>query len=207
MSRDEAAQRPPAPKLDLSGFPAKRLREGTVWRRAHRSAHEPWFYAAGRGGRFDLPAPSGTCYLATTPETAAREIIGPDFIATGVVPDTLLTDRVVSEVLLPHAVRAARLTSSDAFGFGITNELCSSTDYSTAQQWAAALHHHRFNGIWYQPRFSPGSGRALALFGPSGPRDGTALTQTPLATVVRTMSGLTIAQTNDRREYEILDEP
>ena len=207
MSRDDAVQQPPAPGLDLTGFPAKHVREGTVWRRAHRASHAPWFYATGRGGRFDLPLPAGTCYLATTVETAAREVIGPDFIASGIIPDSLLSDRVVSEVLLPHAVRAARLTSSDAFGFGITNELCSTADYPVSQRWAAAFHRDRFDGIWYQPRFSPGSGRALAVFGPSGPRDDSALTQTPLATVIRTMPGLTIARTNDRGEYEILDEP
>jgi|SRR5699024_1366100 len=95
MSRNDPAQRPPAPGLDLT----------------------------------------------TTAEAAAREIIGPDFIATGVIPDSLL------------------------------------------------------------------SGRALALFGPAGPGDGTALTQTSLATVVRGMPGLTIAQTGRRGEYEILDEP
>lgn len=138
---------------------------------------------------------------------SAREVIGPDFIASGIIPDSLLSDRLVSEVLLPHAVRAARLTSSDAFGFGVTNELCSTADYPVSQRWASAFHRDRFDGIWYQPRFSPGSGRALAVFGPSRPRDESALTQTPFATVIRTMPGLTIARTHDRRESEVLDEP
>ena len=100
---------------------------------------------------------------------SAREVIGPDFIASGIIPDSLLSDRLVSEVLLPHAVRAARLTSSDAFGFGVTNELCSTADYPVSQRWASAFHRDRFDGIWYQPRFSPGQAARWLSSGPPDP--------------------------------------
>lgn len=50
--------------------------------RAHSSAHGPWYFAPlpaepRHGGRFDLAAPHGTCYVANNIEACVRERLGP----------------------------------------------------------------------------------------------------------------------------------
>ncbi|MGI8415131.1 MAG: RES domain-containing protein [Nakamurella sp.] len=44
--------------------------------RAHHLANSPWWFAHDGEGRFDLPAPYGTCYLASHPAAAVRERLG-----------------------------------------------------------------------------------------------------------------------------------
>ncbi len=65
-------------------------------------------------------------------------------------------------------MRLANLRVSAAADFGVTRELESMTPYDVPARWAAAFDAAGFDGIWYGPRFSPGSASAVALFGAAG---------------------------------------
>ncbi|WP_161634782.1 RES family NAD+ phosphorylase [Nesterenkonia sp. AN1] len=200
-------QQSPAEGLDLKSFPRRVVRAETVWERAHKVENEPWYFASSGAGRFDLTEPLGTCYLANTAETAAREVVGPDFVASGLVPDTFLEERVISSVELPTGVSAAKLTSSEVFAYRISNELCSISDYGVSQDWAGAFHEAGFTGIWYQPRFAAGKGRALGIFGASGSGDCKVQGRKRLCDVVRETLDIRAASTKSLDEYEIVDTP
>lgn len=197
--------------MDLAGFPTKQLRNGVRWYRAHRRELGAWYFDSGPGGRFNLHGAKGTCYAASTAEAAVREIIGPDFVQGRQVFDTLVDARVVSTVVLPTFCCVAKLTDAGAAAYRVSNELSSMTRYGIPQAWAAAFDAHGFDGIWYQPRFSPGEGRALALFGPSGAGDpGTYRTEAgrqSLRSVIEGMPGIEIIPTRRLTDYVVLDEP
>lgn len=99
--------RPPDPRADPRGFPAREPPAGHSWWRAHREENGPWFFASAGAGRFELPEPEGTCSLADEPDTAAREFVGPEFLSSGMVADAFLIGRSVSRLRLPAPVRAA----------------------------------------------------------------------------------------------------
>ncbi|MCQ9388629.1 RES domain-containing protein [Brevibacterium sp. 50QC2O2] len=205
MGRDRVTLQ--APSVSLDGFLSKYVRKGTRWHRAHRRTLGAWFYASGMEGRFDLPAPDGTCYVANTAEVAARELIGPDFIEQGIVSDSFLDDRVVSQIILPTEANCAKTTDKDAFKFRLSNEISSTADYELTQGWAKSFRAAGFTGIWYQPRYSPDKGRALALFGPGGVMDVECLDRRELREVVAEMIKLDVVSTSLASAYEILDEP
>lgn len=207
VERNQPSQKPPAAELDLQHFPSRAILAGTQWKRAHRAEREPWFFASAGSGRFDLEEPMGTCYVANRAEGAAREVIGPEFISTGFVNRQLLKDRVVSTVLMPSDLTAAKLTADGAFAFGVSNELSATSDYSICQSWAAALASHGFTAIWYQPRFSPAKGRAVAVFGDAGARTEKPHETTSLESVVERMPGVTIVDTGKKNSFDIRDEP
>jgi hypothetical protein len=156
--------------VDLTRFPRQLLSRGSTWYRQHQLG--PWYFDASPQGRFNLDAPRGTCYLASTPEAAAREFIGRDVARAGFVAAGLLRERYVSELLLPHDAGLAHLQDRRALGFGVvSNELCHMTPYDVPRTWARAFDAAGFGGIWYTLRYSTAAPRAVALFGPAGPRD------------------------------------
>lgn len=154
-----------------------------TWYRAHvmRSTSGDrgcwWFSSAGipadGSGRFDLPAPRGTCYVAPTEEGAARERVGPQLrkrAGDQSVLDSVLTDPstglpvVVSQVDLER-LTTANLATKRAERW-ISRSLWSGTGiYAISQAWAAAVDAAGFDGIRYPPRFTLGTVRALAMFG------------------------------------------
>ncbi|MBB2997638.1 hypothetical protein E9229_003910 [Paeniglutamicibacter cryotolerans] len=159
------------------------------------------------GGRFDIREPHGTCYVANTDETAVREIVGPDFIRSGIINDAFVSDRVVSQVTLHKSIKAAKLTDPLVFQFRVTNELSNMDNYTIPQAWAAAFHTSGFKGIWYQPRFSAGKSRALAMFGPTGPAKHGYETGREMRDVVDEMLDLSVVTTQGLDQYEVLDKP
>ncbi|MDO5052893.1 MAG: hypothetical protein Q4E05_08390 [Pseudoclavibacter sp.] len=84
--------RPPDPRADPCGFPAR---------------EPPVVLRLGGAGRFELPEPEGTCSLVDEPDTAARELVGPDALSSGMVADAFLIGRSVSRLRLSAPVRAA----------------------------------------------------------------------------------------------------
>lgn len=46
--------------------------------RVGRAERSPWWFRSSLEGRFDLPEPDGTCYVALDPLAALLEVIGPD---------------------------------------------------------------------------------------------------------------------------------
>lgn len=129
----------------------------------------PWWFSCDGTGRFDLPAPDGTCYLALSQSAALRELVGPDLAAAGTVPSSVLADRVLSRLALPGPVRAANVSSNRASNsFSVTAELVTMIPYTIPQRWAAVLHDSSFDGIAFTLRFSAGRSAGLALFGRAG---------------------------------------
>jgi hypothetical protein len=122
------------------------------------------------GGRFDLAAPDGTCYLAETEGVAARERCGRFIIKNMPVPPEWFEGRVVSKFAVPPPDGpVGDLTNTAAATSGVTAEIHTISDYRLTTRWAAAARRSGYGALLYQPRFTPGSEQALALFGPSGP--------------------------------------
>lgn len=146
-SRCRVAQRKPAPGRNLSAFPRRRLTKGRLlWRFARRRNPEaPWWFASvpadleADSGRFDLPAPQGTCYLALDQLTCILELIGPEWFTGGVVSDAFITIRRLYAYELPAGVTLANLTGAGLADFRVSSELASMADYAVPQAWAQAL--------------------------------------------------------------------
>lgn len=137
------------------------------------------------GGRFDVPAPDGTCYFANRPLVAALERVG-RFTAQGKpVPADLVDGRVVTTVAVATLPRRAvnLIGTRAATHFKVTGELFTMPDYSVPQDWANAIHRAGHSALVYTPRFSP-SGRAIAVFGPQGPQPKPTTSTQPLTAVL-----------------------
>lgn len=162
--RDAGRQRPPG---DLTGFPSRRLTTRRRWARCHRRENSTWFYSSA-GGRWDLPEPEGTCYLAENDRGAVLEVVGPDLYNHGFITEGFLRQRVLSTVTLPERPVVADLLDAEVSTFGVTAELSGAIDYAQTQQWAHALRAAEHDGIIYGLRFRPNT-EGLAVFGPTGP--------------------------------------
>jgi hypothetical protein len=118
-------------------------------------------------GRFDLPEPYGTCYLAADPLAALLEFLGPE---RGIISSELLAERRIRELPVPGEVKVADVTSRGASGLGITAEIGTILPYERPQAWARQLHQANFQGIIYWLRHDPARSEGFALFGPHGER-------------------------------------
>lgn len=210
--RDVTAQQPPP--ADLTGFPARRLASGATVFRAHLARRSPWWFSSG-GGRFDLPAPRGTCYLASSALVAVRERLGPVLAARAVVPAGALDGVVVSRLATARvrdagderaSLRLANVRVAGAADFGVTRELESMTPYDVPVRWAVGFDAAGFDGVWYGPRFSPGAAGAIAVFGAAGQDDGRALDPAPVP--AREVPGLpTVVDPPRRRDLKVIEPP
>lgn len=161
-----------SPPDDLSGFPTWQLRRTTRLWRAHGPSRSPWWFSSDLSCRFDLPAPDGTCYLATSPDVAVRERFGARLVRAGFLAAAEVEGFVVSDLRVPQGVRVADVATPAAAALGVTGELSTVVPYALPQQWAAALHAVGLGGVRYAARFTPSPRpAALALFGPSGEAD------------------------------------
>lgn len=152
------------------------VRAGASWFREHAVGVGPWWFSSSGAGRFDLPAPRGTCYLASSYAAAVRERLGPELAARGTVTMSLLEDRVVSALKIPVDIRAANVNAAAAATYGVTRELPVMVPYDVPQAWAASFAAAGFGGIVAGLRFTPGGTDGLAVFGAAGegsdwPRD------------------------------------
>ncbi|WP_448070874.1 hypothetical protein [Georgenia yuyongxinii] len=157
------------PPDDLTGFPTT-TPPPTLYR-AHREQNNPWWFssydpASGTpAGRFDLPRPRGTCYLATAPLGAARERMGRHTSRT-IHADPVLTATVVSSLGTADFGEVADLEHRDAPLYGVTRELSTTGSYHQSAAWAFALD-RLSSGIRYPLRFGiPAHG--YAFFGSGG---------------------------------------
>lgn len=138
--------------------------------RVGRKGRDPWWFTNTGAGRFDLPAPQGTCYLATTPETALAETVegaGGDRVFA--VSTAFVAARRLHRLALPRRLRLASTTSGRALGFGVTREIAAVVPYELPQAWARAWHDHGLDGVWYWPsRDMRARPRSIGLFGVAG---------------------------------------
>lgn len=167
--RQRPAQGRPSGSLD--GFPTRRLTRARDLFRAHRADRGPWWFGNDGGGRFDLTAPRGTCYLALDPCSAVRERLGPVLGGRREVPASLLEEVLVSTLHVPAPTEVADVQSREAGDFGVTRELESMVPYAVPQAWARAFDDAGLRGVAYGPRFTPGEATAVGLFGAAGAAD------------------------------------
>ncbi len=206
--RDVPAQQGPPP--ELTGFPVLRTPPTLVLHRAHQSSRGPWWFASG-GGRFDLSAPRGTCYLASSPLAAVRERLGPVLAARSALPASTLEGVVVSRLTVGRATDAgptswANLRVAGAARFGVTRELESMTPYDVPQQWARAFDAEGLDGVRYGPRFSPGAASAHALFGRAGEDSRRAVDPAPRAAA--DVEGAPVSvEVPRRRDLKVINPP
>jgi hypothetical protein len=161
---------PPEACRDLQGFPRSKLGPETTLYRVARNGRNPWWFNSSGSGRFDLPEPDGTCYLAADPLAAVLEVVGPDRRG-GLIAAELLAARRLFELRVPDEHSLANLTSRRAARFGMTLEIHSLPSYERTQAWARCLAESGAGGLRYFARHDPAAGRSVALFGPAGERD------------------------------------
>lgn len=102
MSRSASAL--PKPPADLTRFPTVLMgSDGTLWRAVSAPNPDPveaWRFSSA-GGRFDLPAPFGMCYMATNMTTAIRERLGRVLGFASLLPETQMHAMEVVALQLP----------------------------------------------------------------------------------------------------------
>ena len=190
--------------------------------RVHRASRGVWWFASlspenpgGSGGRFDLPLPHGSCYLATTRQTAVLEALQDDF-GGGKLPVSALRARSMSRVVVPGgSPPAADLTGPTAAGAGVTVGLWADNDRRLTQQWAVELHGSGWQALYHGAQHQPtGRGRSVTLFDRAGAHvpwgaDWQDPMVEPLATdrTVATLSAHGISVSDLTPDLEMLDTP
>jgi len=158
---------PPDDSAALEGFPTTR-RLPRLLHRVSEHTGTWWFASApGGGGRFDLPVPDGTCYLADDLEAALGEKLlrRPKKL----VPAERLRELLHSRITLQAPLELANLTSTRATGFGVNAEVHTILDYGKPRAWAERLRQAGARGLRYAARSDPAlRARCVALFGGAG---------------------------------------
>jgi hypothetical protein len=153
------------PPTHLTDFPEHQLLPSDPIVRIHRHDRGPWWFSHDGSGRFDLAAPSGTCYFAVDELGAFVEV----FREMRVIPDVEVLARRISMIHVPAPVRLADSTAPEAASFGITAAIHSTEDYVKTQTWAGALAAAGFGGVRYLVGHDPAQRNVgVALFGPAG---------------------------------------
>lgn len=160
---------PPADPTALADFPRLVLEPVTRLFRVAKADRRPWWFGSSLEGRFDLPEPDGTCYLALDPLSAVLEVIGPEREG-GFVSAELLAGRRIYELHVDEDHDLADLASPAAAAFGVTLEIHALIPYDLPQAWARQLRAAGFEGVWYLLRHHPSGADGIALFGPHGER-------------------------------------
>ncbi|HET6949247.1 MAG TPA: RES family NAD+ phosphorylase [Acidimicrobiales bacterium] len=156
----------PPPPDQLASFPVWHVHAGTRLYRVTSAGLGPWWFSSDAQGRFDLPPPRGTCYLADDAIGALLEVLGPIVVVSPGWAHRLR----LWHLGLPDQCSAADTTVRAARGFGVTAELAAITPYDLPQRWAAAFVAAGHQGVRYRVRHDPSGSRALALFGAAGER-------------------------------------
>lgn len=185
MSRQKLSLRPPRHDEPLAGFPRFSLKAArTLWR-VVRDGYGPWWFSSSMEGRFDLPKPDGTCYLASDDLGALLETLGPGLEPGGIVPASLLAGRQLRALRVPRPYPLADTLARRATKW-LTSEISTSTPYHLPQAWARAFRRHGFMGIRYGIRHSTSRRHfCLAIFGPSGEGSWSKGRQVPISRSVR----------------------
>jgi hypothetical protein len=164
----------PASSVDVGRLPRHALRTGTVAFRIYRRLDDgrvrsPWYFSSAgspASGRFDLPAPRGTCYFASTAIGAWLEVFG----STRVVAASDVRRRSLAVAERTGApLSLGDLASRRSAIAGVTLDLTATDDYTAPQAVALAAFDRGHDGIRALLRRDPsGSSHGLALFGVAG---------------------------------------
>lgn len=167
MTREEVFLGPaPDDPVELDGFPADEKDAGIeVWR-VVSPGYGAWWFGSSMGGRFNLPHPHGTCYVAMDDIGALMEFIGTE-MERGIVARGTLRKRRLRRLTLQVDYVLADCTARRA-GQWITSEIHTIVPYDLPQGWASAFHQAGFAGVAYRTRFDPSGPKGLALFGEAG---------------------------------------
>jgi hypothetical protein len=146
------------------------------WVRAHHPEFGAWYFASvpdrtTSGGRFDLPAPRGTCYIASDARVAVRERFGPLAAGRPLSAAMLGTTSISTVTPTPEHRRSVADTTHPDAAESITGEIWTTVSYGRTQEWAQHWDTTEGRtGILYLPRFSTDPRqRSFAVFGPAGP--------------------------------------
>lgn len=170
MNRQQPTLRAPRVDEDLGRFPAYSMETRRTYWRVVREGHGPWWFGSTLNGRFDLPAPNGTCYLASDDLGAILETLGPQLLPGGLAHESLLHGRQLRGLRAPHRHRVANCLAQQASKW-VTAEISTLTPYSVPQAWAKAFYRTGFSGVRYAPRHSTSRRTySMAIFGPAGER-------------------------------------
>lgn len=143
------------------------------WWRIHWSRWGPWWFASdtpGRSniGRFDLPDPNGTCYLADCLVAGAGEHAGRP-AADPRRAQAEACARRLSQMALDrwHGKPLADFTDPTAIAHGAPPDIAL-VPRSEARRWAMNAQAAGFHGILYRLKNDPHRRRGLALFWEAG---------------------------------------
>lgn len=156
-------------------IPASTLRSGVhlyrITRRfdADGNPQTPWYFSSVEGrtpGRFDLPAPRGTCYLADLRVGAFVEV----FRRTRVIARVdIIARQLVVATRSGDPLRLANLRSAAAAVHGVTLDTFGGDDYTEPQQRAAEFAERGLDGVRAPSRHDPTTrSNTIALFGRGG---------------------------------------
>ena len=157
---------PPDDAAALEAFP-----EAPAPAELHRLSEWPgtWWFSSipneESGGRFDLPAPNGTCYLAESLDGALVEKLLRN--NAKVVVAERLGELFHATVTVRAMPRCADLAAPAAAGFGINGEIHTTLNYRKPRQWAKALRRTGWKALRYLLRGDPAAASGRALFGKS----------------------------------------
>lgn len=155
---------PPVPLANLTLHRVRRREFGMWWFASLPPPNE-----GTPGGRFDLPAPDGSCYFGTT---ALAGVLEHFQLSTPLLPDVELRKRLRGQVTVPaHGPGAADLTDPRCTGAGVTTALWGGGpgDRPLTQRWAAQLHDAGWDALHHGIQHDPsGRLRGVTLFGDAG---------------------------------------
>lgn len=127
-----------------------------------------WFFSSlpPSSGRFDLAAPLGTCYFASTAVGAWLEVFGA--IRVVAAPD-VRRRQLATATRTGGPLSLVDLTAPAAAAAGVTLDVQSGSDYALPQQVAAAAEEAGDAGVRALARHDPsGTERTVAVFGRAG---------------------------------------
>lgn len=173
---------PPQAAGSLGGCPSAPLAGRTLhrmWRRAGPDGEprpDPWWFASTApgtedevvGGRFDLVAPMGTCYLATTRVGAALEALQDLLVC---LPLEELEARRMADIHVAQgAPVAADLTAQTLTGtVGMTASVWAGGERALTQRWAAGFRRDGWWALHAGLQHDPSGGlRGVAVFDHAG---------------------------------------
>jgi RES domain len=146
------------------------------WWRIHDAANGAWWFASSDSparaehdiGRFDLPAPDGTCYLAEDLAAGGAESLR-EVGVTAAQAQRAANERNLSQMPLDrwYGKRIADFTAPTIRRHGLPVDIAA-LDRSVARPWALAARRGGFYGILYRLREDPERRRGLALFHDAG---------------------------------------